>query len=223
MTQTGTQQKNVFPRRGEQVRRKTDGSLGEVYASNPGKDVLTIRWPTIPGAYDTRDYTLAQFAQNWELTGVRLEQPHPSRYAPGIIAMVMLLFFIFVLVKTKWGSYTAYNASKILAADRVAPLDNAQTLDQNYGAEAAAQCDAGVDLYLHDLVGDNYKWNQTAMTGSKFATYRASVTAPGILTMVSDKAEFSNGAGGLHPVEISCDYDTQRQEVIHYSVQTIGP
>ncbi len=218
----GLQQKGVFPRRGDQVRRKTDSELGEVYASDSRKGILTVRWPTVPGAYHTREYTPDQFARRWELTGVRLRQCPPSRYATAMIATVMLLFFIFVLAKVKWNSYTAYDMSKILTADRLAPLDNAETLYQKYGAAAATQCAAGADAYLRSIVGNNYKWDETATAGSRFTDYRACVTAPGVLTMVSSAAGFLNSAGDRHQVEISCAYDTQRQEVVQYNVQTIG-
>lgn len=223
MGPSGAEQKGAVPRRGDQVRRKTDGVLGEVYASDSRKGILTVRWPTIPGAYHTREYSPDQFAKRWELTGVHLRQFLPSKYAPGIIGVLMLFFFIFVLVKLKWSSYTAYDVSKILTADRMAPLDNAETLYQKYGAEAAAQCAAGADAYLRTIVGNHYKWNETATAGNRFAGYRASVAVPGVLTMVSDEAGFVNDAGELHRVEITCEYDTRREAVVHYSVQTIGP
>ncbi len=223
MTLEATQQKSVFPRKGDQVRRKADGALGEIYASDSRKGVLTVRWPTIPGAYATHEYTPDQFDRRWELTGAHLRQCPPSKYAAGILGTALLLFFIAVLAKIRWSSYTAYDASKILLADSLAPLDNAVALYQKYGAAAAAQCAAGADAYLRSIVGANYRWSGTASAGSHFGEYRAGVAAPGVLTMVSDAAGFLNGAGGFHPVEISCDYDTRRQVVVHYGVQIIGP
>ncbi len=90
-------------------------------------------------------------------------------------------------------------------------------------AEAAAQCTTGASAYLSSLVGGRYEWSGRATAEGMFAGYRASVAAPGVLTMVSDSVEFSSGAGGLRQAEISCDYDTRRGRVDHYRIQVIGP
>jgi len=38
-----------FPKRGTRVIRKADGLIGEVYAIDPSKDLLTVRWAARPG------------------------------------------------------------------------------------------------------------------------------------------------------------------------------
>jgi hypothetical protein len=62
MAQTG------LPGRGAQVKRKSDGLIGEVYASDPNRDLLTIRWVGRPGQ-NTLVCTSEQFFRDWYLTG----------------------------------------------------------------------------------------------------------------------------------------------------------
>jgi hypothetical protein len=52
-----------FPRKGTQARRKADGMIGEVYASDPGKDILTVRWRTATG-FSTQVCSSEQFARD---------------------------------------------------------------------------------------------------------------------------------------------------------------
>lgn len=203
-----------FPQKGSQIRRKTDGSLGEVYSSDPRHGILTVRWPTIPGAYAERDCSFEQFARDWELTGVHLAEEHPGRIAPVIIGLIVLMFFVFVLAQTRFSVYTAYDVSKILEADRIAPLNDPQALHDNYGDQAASQCAAGAGSYLGSIAGNNYKWNPA---GATFVRYSTSVTAPGVLTVVSDQAQMVTAAGGFQPIEILCNYDTQDRKVLSYT------
>jgi hypothetical protein len=208
-----------FPEKGAQIRRKNDGTLGDVYASEPAKDILTVRWPTVPGAYATRDCSFEQFARDWEPTGVHLAAERPGRTAPLIIGLVILMFFVFVLARTRWPSYTAYDVSKILAADSLATLDDPQALDQKYGAQASAQCGAGADAYLGSIAGNNYEWDPA---GTAFNTYRTNVTAPGVLTVVSSQAQIATAAGVLQPIVLLCNYDTRHRKVLSYSY-TVQP
>ena len=203
-----------FPEKGAQIRHKTDGTLGDVYASDPAKDILTVRWPTVPGAYATRDCSFEQFARDWELTGVHLAAERPGRTAPLILGLLILMFFVFVLARTRWSSYTAYDVSKILAADSLATLDDPQALDQKYGAQASTQCAAGVAAFLGSVAGNNYQWNPA---GTAFSTYRTNVTTPGVLTVVSNQAQIASAAGVLEPIVLLCNYDTQNRKVLSYS------
>lgn len=57
-----------YPQKGAQAKRKADGQIGVVYASDPLKDILTVRWPARTG-FNTFVCSSAQFAHDWELTG----------------------------------------------------------------------------------------------------------------------------------------------------------
>jgi Phage Mu protein F like protein len=58
----------TFPQKGAQARRRADGVAGEIYASDPQKDILTVHWRTSAG-FETRVCTSEVFARDWELTG----------------------------------------------------------------------------------------------------------------------------------------------------------
>ena len=57
-----------FPQKGSLVKRKIDGQIGEVYASDPRKDLLTVRWMAQSGQ-NTLICNSEQFARDWDLTG----------------------------------------------------------------------------------------------------------------------------------------------------------
>lgn len=158
----------AFPAKGAQAKRKADGILGEIYADDPPHNLLSVRWPTIPGAYDSADFTPEQFARVWELTGVQLAQPRPSAVAAGIIGAAILLFLISVLVHAGRSRYAAYDAVQPLTADNPATLHSAQLLDRKYGILAADQCAAGADEYLRSVTQHKYAWDDSGAppTGS---------------------------------------------------------
>jgi hypothetical protein len=69
---------------------------GEIYASDPKKDILTVRWRTSTG-FDTRVCTSEAFARDWELTG---KATNRSR---GLLLIVTkVLFAVGVLVVALW-------------------------------------------------------------------------------------------------------------------------
>ena len=203
-----------FPEIGSQIRRKSDGTLGDVYASDPPRDILTVRWPTIPGAYATRDCSFDQFAHELETTGVHLARYQPGMVAPVIIGLVVLMFLVFVLARNILPAYTAYDAAEVQAADSLATLEDPQSLEQEYGTQATAQCAAGASAYLGSIAGANYQWTPATST---FERYRTSITAPGVLTMVSSQAQIALADGVSRPIDLLCNYDTQRHTVLSYS------
>jgi hypothetical protein len=72
-----------FPRKGTHVRRKADGTIGEVYASDPFKGVLTVRWRTATG-FLTQVCTSEHFARDWELAPTTFSLPRVPLASPGI-------------------------------------------------------------------------------------------------------------------------------------------
>jgi hypothetical protein len=211
-----------FPAKGAQARRKTDGILGEIYADDPPHNLLSVRWPTIPGAYDSADYTPEQFARVWELTGVELVPPHPSAVAAGIIGAAVLLFLISVLVHGGGSRYAGYDAARPIAADSTATLSSAQLLDRKYGILAADQCAAGADEYLRSVTEHKYVWDDSGAPTDRFNRFNSVVTTPGVLIMISATAKISNGFGEFYPVQVFCNFDTQSREVLSYASLGLG-
>ncbi len=207
----------AFPSKGAQARRKADGILGEIYANDPPRNLLSVRWPTIPGAYASADYTPEEFARAWELTGVQLAEPRPSAVASGIIGFAVFMFLLLVLVHSKRFGYAGYDAHKPLAADSAATLHNVQLLDRKYGLLAADLCAAGADDYLRSVTQHRFAWDDNDTPSDLFDSFSNVLTAPGVLTMISGKARISNGFGDFHPVELFCNFDTQSREVLSYA------
>lgn len=82
-----------FPQKGTHVRRKADGMIGEVYASDPSKDVLTVRWRTATG-FLTQVCSSEQLARDWELTGATSEYYSIKLLFVLIGGFIALVFFI---------------------------------------------------------------------------------------------------------------------------------
>jgi hypothetical protein len=70
-----------FPEKGAQARRKVDGLLGEIYAVDPSKDLLTVRWRTATG-FLTQVCTSEHFARDWELTATTFNLPRVPLTSP---------------------------------------------------------------------------------------------------------------------------------------------
>lgn len=73
-----------FPKRGTRVIRKAEGLIGEVYAIDPSKDLLTVRWAARPG-HNTLVCTSEQFARDWDLRDAeerRITGGKPDKHAP---------------------------------------------------------------------------------------------------------------------------------------------
>lgn len=206
-----------FPAKGAQARRKADGILGEIYADDPPHNLLSVRWPTIPGAYDSADYTPEQFARVWELTGVQLDPPRPSAVAAGIVGAAVLLFLVSVLVHGGRSRYAGYDAATPVSADSATTLSSAQLLDHEYGILAADQCAAGADEYLRSVTQHKYTWEDSGAPTERFDKFNQVVATPGVLTMISGTAKISDGFGEFHPVQVFCNFDTQSREVLSFA------
>lgn len=207
-----------FPAAGSQVRRKCDGVLGEVYATDPPAR-LSVRWPTVPGAYAREDCTPDQFAQCWELTGTRLTPPRETYIAVGLIASAVLLFLLFVLLHDTSSGYTGYDSYKPLAGDPAEVLNSAKQLNAKYGLQAAEACAAGADEYIRSITHHRFHWQSTDSLTPRFDKFVPQVTSPGVLTLTSNQASVSNGFGVFTPIELGCNYDTQSREVLSYDGQ----
>jgi hypothetical protein len=84
------------PEKGAQARRKVDGLIGEVYAADPSKDLLTVRWSARPGL-NTLVCTSEQFARDWELTGKKSSSPKEFiKTFVAVSVFVAVCCFVFV-------------------------------------------------------------------------------------------------------------------------------
>jgi hypothetical protein len=208
----------AFPTRGLQARRKSDGVLGEVYASDPERRTITVRWPTIPGTWAMKRCTQEQFEHDWELTGAHLAQgPYHSNAAPIAIGVFSFVFLVYVLLHNSGARYTAYEFPRNPAEDSPATLNSAEALDAKYGIGAADHCAAGADDYIRSIASHRFQWDDTGMFQNKFDSFEPVVDSPGVLTLTSRKARLSNGFGVFSPIEIFCNYDTQTKLVLSYA------
>lgn len=205
-----------FPAKGAQTRRKADGMLGEICANDSLHNLLSVRWPTIPGDYATKDYSTEQFAREWELTGAQLVEERPLALAPPLIGLVALMFLVFVIMRGNLSPYKGYDAYKPLATDTATTLNSPRMLNQKYGLLAADMCNDGADNYLRSVAHYKYNWDGAGTPTERFDRFNPVLTAPGELTMISDKARVSDGFGVFQPIEVFCNFDTQNREVLSY-------
>lgn len=207
-----------FPVVGAQVRRKSDGILGEVYLTDSSRNLLSVRWATVPGAYGREDFTPEQFARVWTLTGVMVAPPHETKVALTLITALVVLLFVGVIIHNSHG-YNGYEPYMPLSVDTSTILNNAKALDGRYGVQASQTCAAGADDYIRSVAGHRFHWNDSEMLSPRFDRFVPAVSAPGILTMISGKAAVSNGFGVFSPITLYCNYDTQSHEVLSYAVE----
>ena len=211
-----------FPVVGAQARRRTDGILGEIYATDPPHNQLSVRWPTVPGAYGWEDCTPDQFARVWELTGARSQPPRDTHVALVLITCLVLLFMGVVLVHDSNSRYLGYDRYLPLSADPVSILNNASALDAKYGLQAAERCSAGADDYIRSVTSHRFHWEQSETLVPRFNQFRPAVSGPGVLTMISTRAGVSNGFGVFTPITVYCNYDTQSEEVLSYASEGLN-
>ena len=79
-----------FPEKGAQARRKVDGLLGEIYAVDPSKDLLTVRWRTATG-FLTQVCTSERLAHDWELTVTTSNLPRVPLTSPEALTRQLAL------------------------------------------------------------------------------------------------------------------------------------
>lgn len=214
----------TFPEAGSQIRRRTDGVLGEVEGAQPTDNLVSIRWPSIPGAWRREDCTLAEFFRHWELTGVRLTAPRPARLALVFIAGAVLAFFVAVMVH---GDHidTRYqldqsDAAPVTSDENPVALNDAQALYGKYGLTAAQRCAAGADEYIRSVTRHRFYWEEGGdQLVPRFSGFSSTLIDTGVLTLNSNKVHVSNGFGVFSPIRVYCNYDTQTGEVISYATQ----
>lgn len=209
----------LLPAVGAQARRKSDGMLGEIYATDPPQNLLSVRWATIPGAYGHQDLTPDQFARAWELTGVQLEPPRETHVALALIALLTLGVLGSVLVHNARSFYRAGYEPFRTVREPANILNNARALHEKYGVPAAEACAGGADEFIRSITAHKFHWNDTNMLDPRFNQLNPKVSDPGVLTLITNKPAISNGFGVFTPTTIYCNYDTQNNVVLSYTTE----
>lgn len=76
-----------FPRKGANVRRRSDGLTGRIHAVDRKKRLVTVLWETANGR-DTRVYDVQAFLQDWEIVMEKKTSPAQAIFS---LAFLMLL------------------------------------------------------------------------------------------------------------------------------------
>jgi hypothetical protein len=209
----------ALPAVGAQTRRKSDGLLGEIYATDPPHNLLSVRWPTVPGTFAHEDCTPDQFARVWELTGAKLTPPRETKVALGLICFLVLTLFGFVLAHNSGSIYMGYDPFRPAASESPNVLNNASALHDRYALLAANACAGGADEYIRSITEHRFHWVNSDVLKPRFDQFNPKVIAPGVLTLITEKPEVSNGFGVFKPITVYCNYDTQSREVLGYTTE----
>ena len=207
----------ALPAVGAQVRRKVDGTLGEVYSIDPPHNLLRVRFPTVPGAFNRQVYTPDQFSRSCELTGVLVGPPHETHVAISLIIALVLLTFVVVLVKGSNSLYVGYDPYHPVVPGPANIARNARALNEKFGMAAAEACAGGADEYIRSVAAHRFHWNGGNGLTPRFDQFVSTVSAPGVLTMFTNKAAVFDGFGKFSPITVYCNYDTASHEVLSYS------
>ena len=98
-----------FLSKGSEVRRKADGLIGEIYAVDSSKGIVTVRWKA-GRRFQTLICTLEQFTEYWDVT--RLGSSRSSviiRIFAGVFIFISIVCFM-VAALTNSGSSTPQNS-----------------------------------------------------------------------------------------------------------------
>lgn len=153
--------------------------------------------------------------------------------ARAILILIASLLVIGVMDACNGAPTTAASTSNEASAASEVPVTNdavpgptpaqkldAGYLDDKYDIDALARCDAESDGYLRQIARYDFAWDSDAKgwLGSKFDQYLSYVSAPGVLTLISQKAKLQNGFGAFEHITLYCNYDTQAGQVTSFGV-----
>jgi uncharacterized protein YecT (DUF1311 family) len=107
------------------------------------------------------------------------------------------------------------------AADTPAQILDSTYLDNKYSSSANAHCGVEADDYLRSIAKYDFAWDEDAkgFLGTKFDKYLNYVTAPGVITLLSSKAKLQNGFGAYEHLSLYCNFDTQSDKVLSFSIE----
>jgi len=97
-------------------------------------------------------------------------------------------------------------------------LNDSHALNDAYGIKAFFSCASQADDYLRQASKWSFKWDEVGWLDRKFDNYLATVTAPGVLTMTSNKVSLQNEFGAYRRMTLLCSYDTKADKVLEYAI-----
>jgi hypothetical protein len=131
-----------------------------------------------------------------------------------------------------WASQNGMNSMKAAddppkdqpsKADDGIDLNDSAALDKKYGLAASYACATEADDYLRTVATYEFKWDSIGFFDAKFDHYRSIVSAPGVLTVTTDKVALQNQFGAYKHITLNCSYDTQAEKVLHYGIPDQPP
>jgi hypothetical protein len=143
-----------------------------------------------------------------------------KKTSPAASGCLVVIIVIVVLAVIGQCSGNSSKESKPASAVNV-NLNDAKALDEKYDTAAVVHCASEADDYLRAASKFSFKWDEIGTFEAKFDKFRTQVSAPGVLTMVSNKASLQNGFGAYQRVELLCKYDTQTEKVLEYSIRQL--
>jgi zinc-ribbon domain len=138
-----------------------------------------------------------------------------SPAASGCLVVIIVIVVIAVVGQCSGNSSTESKPAPAVAVN----LNDAKALDEKYDTAAVVHCASEADDYLRAASKFSFKWDDMGAFEAKFDRFRTQVSAPGVLTMVSSKASLQNGFGAYQRIELLCEYDTQNNKVLSYSIR----
>ena len=97
-------------------------------------------------------------------------------------------------------------------------FNDAKSIDTVLGAEAASACGYDADDYLRKFAKYDFKWDDdaTGMFGVKFGSFLGTVSKPGVIVYVSDRATLQNGFGAYTRIKLYCEYNAKSKKVLGF-------
>lgn len=163
-------------------------------------------------------------------------KPIPKQSQLGTGCLIVIIFFVVLAVIGQCSDKASKPASAPApvgpapgqsspASTAPAPpiaidLKNAKALDAKYGIAAGIQCGSNADDYLRSVAKYQFRWDDLGTFDFKFDRFLKDVSAPGVLTEISNKVALQNGFGAYERIQLYCEYDTQSEKTLAYSINT---
>lgn len=97
-------------------------------------------------------------------------------------------------------------------------LNDSHALNDAYGIHAAISCASQADNYLRRVSKWSFKWDDINWLDRKFDNHLVPATAPGVITMTSNKVSLQNEFGAFRRVTLLCSYNTKADKVLEYAI-----
>jgi len=95
-------------------------------------------------------------------------------------------------------------------------LLDSKYLSDRYEIAARSRCEVGADDYLRSIAKYDFAWDSKE---PEFLEFHKEIFVSGVMQWVTRKAKLQNGFGAYKHIVLTCDYDTQTDKVIRYSIE----